>query len=52
MTAADVDLESGVPVAMVAELCGTSIQTIQKRYNHLNVKHDALREAMNKALGQ
>ena len=41
----------GVPVAVVAELCGTSIQTIQKAYNHLNVKHDVLREAARKAVG-
>jgi integrase len=44
-------LARGVPVAVVAELCGTSIETIQKHYNHLNVKHDVLREAMKQAVG-
>jgi integrase len=41
----------GVPAAMVAELCGTSIQTIEKHYRHLDVKHDALREAAVRAIG-
>jgi integrase len=44
-------LARGVPVAVVAELCGTSIQTIQKHYNHLNVKHDVLRDALRQAVG-
>jgi integrase len=44
-------LARGVPVAVVAELCGTSIQTIERHYNHMNVKHDLLRDAMRKAVG-
>jgi integrase len=44
-------LARGIPVAVVAELCGTSIQTIQKHYNHMNVMHDVLREAARKAVG-
>ena len=43
-------LARGVPVAVVAELCGMSIQTIERHYNHINVKHDLLREAMQKAV--
>jgi integrase len=44
-------LGRGIAVSVVAELCGTSIQTIQKHYNHLNVRHDVLREAMKQAVG-
>lgn len=44
-------LVRGVPVAIVAELCGTSIQTINKHYAHIDKKHDALREAARRAVG-
>jgi integrase len=44
-------LGRGVPVAVLAELCGTSIQTIQKHYTHLDQKHDVMREAARKAVG-
>jgi integrase len=44
-------LARGVPAAVVAELCGTSIQTIERHYNHMNVKHDVLRKAAQRALG-
>jgi integrase len=44
-------LARGVPAAVVAELCGTSIQTIEKHYRHLDVKHDVLRDAALKAVG-
>jgi integrase len=44
-------LARGVPAAVVAELCGTSIQTIEKHYRHLDTKQDVLREAARKALG-
>jgi integrase len=43
-------LARGVPVAVVAELCGTSIQTIEKHYRHLDQKHDILRAAAAKAV--
>jgi integrase len=44
-------LARGVPVAVVAELCGTSIQTINRRYAHLDQKADVLREALRQAVG-
>lgn len=44
-------LARGVPVAVVAELCGTSIQTINKHYSHIDKKQDVLREAARKAVG-
>ena len=44
-------LARGVPVAVVAELCGTSIQTINKHYAHIDKKQDVLREAARKAVG-
>ena len=43
-------LARGIPVAVVAELCGTSIQTIQNAYNKMDHKHDVLREAARKAV--
>jgi integrase len=49
-TAINDALVRGVPVAMVAELFGTSIQTISKSYAHIDQKHDALREAMKMAM--
>ena len=51
-TALNDALVRGVPVAMVAELYGTSIQTISKSYSHLDQKEDALREAMKRAMGE
>lgn len=44
-------LARGVPVAIVAQLCGTSIQTIAKHYDKLNQMHDVLRDAARKAVG-
>lgn len=44
-------LARGVPAAVVAELCGTSIQTIERHYRHLDARQDVLREAMKKATG-
>lgn len=44
-------LARGVPAAVVAELCGTSIQTIERHYRHLDQKQDVLREAALKAVG-
>jgi integrase len=44
-------LARGVPVAILAQLCGTSIQTIAKHYDKLNQMHDVLRDAAKKAIG-
>jgi integrase len=44
-------LARGVPVAVVAQLCGTSIQTIARHYDKLNQMHDVLREAAERAAG-
>jgi integrase len=44
-------LSRGVPVAVVAELCGTSIQTINKHYAKIDKKEDVLRDAARMAVG-
>jgi integrase len=44
-------LSRGVPVAVVAELCGTSIQTINKHYAKIDKKEDVLRDAARAAVG-
>ena len=44
-------LERGVDVATVAELVGTSVETIQRHYGHLSTRHNHLKEAAAKALG-
>jgi integrase len=44
-------LSRGVPVAVVAELCGTSIQTINKHYAKIDKKRDVLRDAARLAVG-
>ncbi|HKI37661.1 MAG TPA: tyrosine-type recombinase/integrase [Gemmataceae bacterium] len=44
-------LSRGVPVAVVAELCGTSIQTINKHYAKIDKKQDVLRDAARLAVG-
>jgi integrase len=44
-------LARGAPVAIVAQLCGTSIQTIAKHYDKLNQMHNVLRDAARKAIG-
>jgi integrase len=41
----------GVPVAVVAELFGTSIQTISRSYAHIDKREDVLLQAMEKAVG-
>jgi hypothetical protein len=40
----------GIPVPVVAELYGTSIQTISKHYSHIDQQQDVLREAARKAV--
>lgn len=45
-------LSRGVAIAMVAQLCGTSIATIQKHYAHLENKDDELRANLHQALGE
>ncbi len=44
-------LQEGVPVAVMAELCGNSPKVIEANYNHLSQKFDLLREAASKARG-
>ncbi len=44
-------LERGVPVAVVAELTGTSIQTINRHYVRLDKKHESMMGAANLAVG-
>ena len=41
----------GVPVAVAAELYGTSIQVISRSYAHIDKREDVLREAMKRAVG-
>jgi integrase len=41
----------GVPVAVCAELFGTSIQTISRVYAHIDKREDVLLQAMEKAVG-
>jgi integrase len=41
----------GVPLAVVAELFGTSIQTISRSYAHIDKREDVLLQAMEKAIG-
>ncbi len=41
----------GVPVAVVAELFGTSIQTISRSYAHIDKREDVLVGAMRQAMG-
>lgn len=43
-------LERGVSSDAVAELCGTSVKTIAKYYNHLSQKRDFLRDAALRAV--
>jgi integrase len=45
-------LVRGVPVAVAAELYGTSIQVISRSYAHIDKREDVLREAMKQAVGE
>jgi site-specific recombinase XerD len=44
-------LVKGIPVAVVAELYGTSIHTISRSCSHIDQKHDVLRDAARRAIG-
>jgi integrase len=45
-------LARGVPIAGVAELCGTSVQTIQKHYAHLDQKKEQMRQWASQAIAK